>query len=156
MNLLAVAAVEVARRLVGQQHGRGVDECTGDGHALLLAARELRRLVVAPRRKAHHRQQLVGTLLNLRPGTAADEPRNADIFEGGEFGQQVVKLEDEADALVAETRQGLVAQRKDIRTVDFDPARVGTRQGTHNLQQRGLAGAAGPDDGHHLAAAHLE
>ena len=33
--------LEVARGFVGQQHRRRIDQRTGDGHALLLAARKL-------------------------------------------------------------------------------------------------------------------
>src|SRR5690606_22265636 len=40
--------VEVARRLVGEQDSRLVDERAGERDALLLAARKLRRIVVEP------------------------------------------------------------------------------------------------------------
>ena len=40
--------VEVAGRLVGEQHGPARDECTRNGDALLLATRELRRPVREP------------------------------------------------------------------------------------------------------------
>src|SRR5215203_6410944 len=45
-NLNRRAAVERASRLVGEKQARVVDEGAGDGDALLLAARELRRTVV--------------------------------------------------------------------------------------------------------------
>ena len=45
-HLDARARVEVARRLVGQQDRRAVDERTRDGDALLLSARELIRMVI--------------------------------------------------------------------------------------------------------------
>ena len=47
-DLLAGLRVEVAGRLVGDQQGAAVDQRPGDRHALLLAAGELRRLVVEP------------------------------------------------------------------------------------------------------------
>ena len=46
VQLFGRLRVEVARRLVGQDHGRLVDEGTRHGDALLLAARKLRGLVV--------------------------------------------------------------------------------------------------------------
>ena len=46
-DLVAVLGVEVARGLVGQDQVRLVDQRARHGHALLLAARELRREVVA-------------------------------------------------------------------------------------------------------------
>jgi hypothetical protein len=47
-DLLAGAGVEVAGRLVGQQHLRVADQGAGDGHPLLLAAGQLGRPVVQP------------------------------------------------------------------------------------------------------------
>src|SRR5881296_612060 len=52
-------AVEVPGRFVRQQQRRAVDERTGDGHALLLTARELRRDVVAPVPEAHARERFL-------------------------------------------------------------------------------------------------
>src|SRR6185295_4465399 len=52
-DLLAVARVEVAGRLVGVQDRRLADDRAGDRNALLLAARELRRVVLHPVRHAH-------------------------------------------------------------------------------------------------------
>ncbi len=49
----AVARVEVARRLVCEEDGRLVGEGARDGHALLLAARELRRVMVRAPRQLH-------------------------------------------------------------------------------------------------------
>src|SRR5512139_2427858 len=47
-DLRARLAVEIAGRLVGQDQGRIVEQGPGDGHALLLAARQLVGLVVGP------------------------------------------------------------------------------------------------------------
>ena len=51
--------VEVARRLVGEQHGRARDQRAGDRDALLLAAGQLGRLVVAALGQADAVQQRV-------------------------------------------------------------------------------------------------
>src|SRR5262245_32095432 len=47
-HLDARARVEVARGFIGQQQRWLVDERAGDGHALLLSARELIRVVIQP------------------------------------------------------------------------------------------------------------
>lgn len=67
-----------------------------------------------------------------------------------------MELENEADALVAELRQGPIAQARDIAAVDLHAAAVGTRQRADDLQKRGLTRAAGPHDGDHLALRHVE
>ena len=156
VDLVAVVRVEVARGFVGQQHGGRIDQRTGDGHALLLAARKLSGLVVAPRREAHHVEQFGGTAFDIGARTPADQPRNADVLESRELRKQVVELEHEADALVAELRQGPIAQGRDIAAVDLHAPAVGTRQRADDLQKRGLASAAGPHDGDHLALRHVE
>ena len=73
-HLAAGARVEVARRLVGEQHGRLGDERPGDGDALLLAAGELGRTVrqaVGEADRLDHRPppRLVGAA--TRPATWA-------------------------------------------------------------------------------------
>ena len=52
--------IEVARRLVGQQDGRFVDQRAGDGHALALAAGEFIGLVMNAVGQADLRQRLEG------------------------------------------------------------------------------------------------
>src|SRR6185437_6531107 len=47
-NLVAGVLVEVAGRLVGEQHSRLLDQRAGDRHALLLTAGQLRRQVPGP------------------------------------------------------------------------------------------------------------
>ena len=57
-HLDARAGVEVAGRLVGQQDRRVVDERPRDGHALLLAAGQLVRVMVRPLLQADRRRGL--------------------------------------------------------------------------------------------------
>ena len=59
-DFLAGAGIQVAGRLVGQQDRRMIDERAGDGHALLLPAGKLRRLVVEPLAQADAFQEQIG------------------------------------------------------------------------------------------------
>ena len=68
----------------------------------------------------------------------------------------MVELEDEADTFVAEAGQRLVAQREGVLSVDLDTARVGARKRADDLQQRGLARAAGADDRDDFAFGDVE
>ena len=47
-------------------------------------------------------EQLLGFLLCLGTFLAGDQSRNHHVFQRGEFGQKLMKLEHEADVLVAE------------------------------------------------------
>ena len=88
--------------------GRLVDQGAGDGHALPLAARELRRPVRRPRHQVHDLQRGDGAPAGLLGRHAGDQQRQLDVLDGGEDGQQVVELEDEAHAARAVLRLGVV------------------------------------------------
>jgi hypothetical protein len=64
-DLGAAVGVEVAGRLVGQDDLRLVDQGPGDGDALLLAARELGRLVVGSIGQADEAERLERGVLGL-------------------------------------------------------------------------------------------
>ena len=96
----AGGGVEVAGRLVGEQHGRLGDERAGDRDALLLAAGELRRLVVAALGEADALDQRVDRRASgLRPAIASG---SEDVLLRGQRRQQVEGLEDEADVAAAQ------------------------------------------------------
>ena len=86
--------VERAGGLVAEQHVRPLGDGAGDGHALLLAAGELRREVVHAVAEADQRQRLLG-----RHRVVGDLGDQGDVLARGEAGDQVVELEDEADVM---------------------------------------------------------
>ena len=95
--------VEVAGRLVGEQHGRPAHEGAGDGDALLLAARKLGRLVPEPVGQADRLDEfLEPTRVELAPG---DRQRQGDVLRRRQGRQEVERLEDEADLVAAQLRE---------------------------------------------------
>ena len=94
--------VEVAGGLVRQHQLRVAGERARDGHALLLAARELRRDVLHARGQADDLQRVGDALVALRGLHAAVAQRHVDVVVDVEVGHQVEALEDEADLLVAQ------------------------------------------------------
>ncbi len=108
-DLVAHLRVEVAGRLVGEQDPRPADDRPGDGDALLLAARELRREVVHPRAEADAIERRLGQLPPLGVRHAPVEQRNLHVVEHAQVADQVEDLEDEADLLVADRRQRAIA-----------------------------------------------
>ncbi len=110
-DLPPAARVEVASRLVGEEDRRVVGERPRDRHSLLLPAREARRAVpLALRLDPDLRQE------GARP--LAPPPRRAprqgegqgDILQRRQRGDEVERLEDEADPLAAEPIDGAPAQ----------------------------------------------
>ena len=93
--------IQVARGLVGQDQGRMRHQRASDRHALLLAARQLRRRVPGPVTEAHVIQRFLGALVALGRRHARIDQRQLDVLERRGPRQQVEILEHEADELVA-------------------------------------------------------
>jgi hypothetical protein len=109
-----VRAVERAGRLVGQHQLRIVDQRAGDGHALLLAAGKLRRMVVHALGQADLCEAFfcAGVALGKR-GTAIQQGQG-DIVQGGGARQQVEMLEHETELAVAHLRQFIAGELRDF------------------------------------------
>ena len=94
-HVVARRRVEVAGRLVREQHARARDERARDRDPLLLAARELRRPVPAAIGDPDRLEQLLEPLaLGL---AARDRQRQEHVLLRRQHRQQVEELEDEAD-----------------------------------------------------------
>ena len=101
-DLEAGARVERAGRLVGEDQQRLGDQRARDRHALLLAARELRRVVVrAVGQPDALRASLMRLLEPLLLGHARIEQRQLDVLDRRRAREQVELLEHEADVAVA-------------------------------------------------------
>ena len=81
-----------------------------------------------------------------------NEGRQHHILQGGELGQELVELKDEADVLISEAREGGIAQARHVGIGQGDGTLVGAQQSAHHLEQGGLAGTRSADDAHHFAA----
>ena len=138
-HLLGGVRVQVAGRLVGEQHGGPVHERARHGDALLLAAGELRRPVRQPVAQADRVDQLVEPLL---VGVAAGErQRQDDVLRGGQDRDEVERLEDEAQAVAPQPRQALVVEAGQLLPVDHDGARRRLVEPGEQVHQRRLPGA---------------
>jgi hypothetical protein len=138
-DLLGGLGVQVAGRLVGE-HDRGtVDQRSGDGHALLLAAGELGRAVREAVTQADGGDQRVEPLaVDLAAG---QRERQQDVLLGGEDRYEVEGLEDEAETIAAQPGAALVVERGDLLAVDDDRARGRAVEAGEQVHQRRLARA---------------
>ena len=101
-DLLAGGRVEVAGGLVGEQDRRLADQRAGDRDALPLAAGELVGPVVHAVREADRVERRLGAGAPLAAGEAAVDERQLHVRERRGARQELERLEDEADLLVAE------------------------------------------------------
>jgi len=142
--LAAGLVVEVAGRLVGAEDPRSVDEGSGQGDALLLAAGELQRVVVEPLAEADLPQQL--RRFAGAAAFSAELQRHQHVLDRGQRRDQLEALEDEADQLVAQGGAGVLVHR--FQGVAVEEHRAGSRvvEPGAKAEQGGLAAARGPDD----------
>ncbi len=150
-HALARGVVQRAGGLVAQQHRRLLGNGAGDGHALLLAARELRRKVIAPRQQAHAIQRLIHG-----HGRRGDVGHQRHVLGHREAGDEVVELEDEADVLAAIARERGFVGAAQAQRLEPQVARAGHVQPAQQVQQRGLAAARGAEHHQELAARDVE
>ena len=136
--------IEAGEGFVEQQQVGSRGQRTGQGHALLLAARELVRQAAFEAGKAEARQQSGHPGLALRPRPAR-EPE-ADVSGHREVGEEGEVLEDEAEAaLLRRQAAGIGPAQPHL------PGRRGVQAGDHP-QQGGLATARGAEQGAEAAA----
>jgi hypothetical protein len=150
------ASLLVESRLVGEHDRRRSHHRPGDRHALLLAAGELRRVVLHAVRHADALERLLHPLLALRRGHAAVGERQLDVLVHRQVADEVEGLEDEADLAVADARPVGHAQVGDRLRVER-VAPLGRRvEETEQREQRRLAAARGPGDRHELPVLDLQ
>ena len=97
--------VQIRCGLVRQNERRFRDHGAGHGNPLLLPSGQLRRTPIFKALKADLRKQLFHPLLAHLPRHALQEEGKFRIFQRREDRQQIVSLENEADALQTHTRQ---------------------------------------------------
>ena len=104
--------IEIAGWFVGQQQTRARGESAGDGDALLLAARQLARIMPRARGESDGGQGLGGARFGLVAPRQFE--RQGDIFERGESRHQMKMLKDDADLLAAQRRARVFVERREI------------------------------------------
>jgi hypothetical protein len=155
-HFLSALGVEIARGLVGEQQRGLSHQRAGDRDALALAPGKLRRMVAEAVREPDGRDQLEAALAALAPRRAAVEQRHFDVLEHGELRDQVEGLEDESDRPVADPRQAIVIQPRDVLAVEHVASARGAVETPEDVHQRGLARARCADDAHEFAAPDLQ
>jgi hypothetical protein len=135
-DFLAGGAIEVAGRLVGENHRRLHDRCAGDGHALALSARELVRAVVGAVFEAVVAQGPRHALGALGGRDAGENHRQGDVLGGGQAWHQVEALEDETDALAAYPRLLFRREGGNVAALQMVGAGVGPVEQAEEVEQR--------------------
>lgn len=145
-------SVEIAGRFVGEHEERLVGERARDGDTLLLATRQALGIVIHP----------VGEtdLIEQATGRAGIEPvqfeRQAHVLADGQRGQEIEGLVDEPHVPAPEQRTFPLVHRGEIPAGNDDATAIGRVDATDDVEERGLARAAAPDERDALARPRLE
>ena len=157
-HLGAGLRVELTGRLVGEQSARLVRQRARDRHALLLAARQLRRPM---RRAARRARRTPAARARASPARAARHlrlgHRQLDVLDRRQRRHQIEALKDETDVQQPKARRRRVAHLIDARRRRSSPCpRVGRSMPPIEIEQRRLAAAGRADDRDVVAARDLE
>ena len=110
----------------------------------------------AARRESHPVQHLGRLRLRIRARGAADEERHGDVFDGGEFRQQVMELIHEAERAIPNLPPPRLAEACEWLAADGDLAGGGRIQSAEEMEQRALARSGSAHDRDPLARGHVE
>ena len=134
---LGVLRVQVAGRLVGQDHARAVGQGAGDGDALALAAGQLVGPLAGHAGQAQIGQQRRGTGAHRRLVQGAQPAhRDQHIAQRGELRQQEVELEHEAQPGQAQRRQRRAIQPRGVPPLQEHRAAGRPVEQAQQVQQR--------------------
>src|SRR5205823_6150281 len=141
------SAVEIARRLVGEEQPRLGDERSRDRNSLLLPAGQLARLVVEPVAETdtfeRARRELFRVFLRAR---AVIEQWQLDVVQRGRTSQQIEALKDEAELLISYIRELILAQPLYADAIERIGALSRDIEAAENVHQRRLSGAGRAHD----------
>ena len=145
-HLLAGFVVQRAGGFIAQQDLRVFGQCAGDGNALLLTARKLRREVVFAVRQTDLLQYGIGV-----QRVTADLGRKLNIFARSQVLHQIVKLEHKTDIVAAVGGQAFFVKAADSLAVQQNGALVTGIHAAQHIEHGGFARARGAQDHAELA-----
>jgi hypothetical protein len=136
----AVFGIEVAGGFVGEEDIGIVDKGAGDGGALLFAPGEFGGEMVKAVAEADFFEGIGGGVCGA---FQADHGGEANIFEGGEFGEEEVILKDVAHVTIAQAGEAGAGAVIDGGAVEEDAPGLGFLQASKGIEEGGFPGAGG-------------
>ena len=143
-DFIGAFAVEVAGRFVAEKEGWVGDDGAGNGDTLFLSAGELAGIVVHALGETDDAESGFDVLAAFGLGELGEQQRQLDVLKGGEHGNQVVHLEDEADVARAPLGELAGGHVGDFVAGDGDAAGVGTSRPPSKLSKVVLPEPLGP------------
>ena len=155
-DLLAVDAVEIAGRFVGEKNCGAIDEGTGDGAALLFATGEFGRTVTAACGETNVFEcglDAGGAVVAIDFGQAKGK---LYVFGEGHAGEEIERLEDHADGVAAVAGEFDGVDGREVAATDVDGAGGGAVKSGQEIEKGGLAGAGAAEKCDEFGGADFE
>jgi hypothetical protein len=149
-HLYADLRVERGERLVHQQYLGLEDQGPGDGHALLLAAGELARVLLLVAVQREEGEEFRDLFLDGPVRDLAEPQPEGEVLEHGHVRPEVVALEHHG------RRPLLGRQLRDVLPAQDHLPPVRVQESAHGAEDGGLAAARRPQEGDELGLGHLE
>ena len=102
VKFLLIMGIQISRWFISKDNGRIVNQRPRNSNSLFFATRKLRRFMIEPIGQFKELEQFSCTDFHLFPVSSGNVSRNADILEGGEFREEVVKLKDKTNFPIPE------------------------------------------------------
>ena len=150
------ASVQIARRFICKQQLRLRDECACQRQTLLFAARQFARAMMRTLLQSDLAQPAGSFGRCRRKRLPSGQERHGDVFEGGEFGEQVVELPHIADFAITKVGGGVFGQRMHLGICAVYGTRRRPIKSRQDVQQGAFSGTRLAHDGQHLALAYLK
>ena len=154
-DVVRIARIEIARRLVGKEHARIINECPSDSDTLLLAPRKLARRIESAIGETEQTESFPRAFEARSAGRAIRhrvEQRQGDVFDRAGAGQQVEALKDETKPFTSQLRELGLAELRHVDTLEGVATAGRPIEAAEDRHQGGLARSGRPHDGDKLAA----
>ena len=151
-ELGGVARVEIGGGLVGEDERGAMDDGASDGDALALAAGEEIGAMMGAGGEADVFESFGDAAAAFERWRSLNEKRVLDIFGGGEDGDEIEGLKDEADLFAAEQGGFGRGEAGGVDAFNQDAAGGGLVDAADEVEEGGFAAAAGAGDGEKIAA----
>ena len=149
-DLHAGLRIQSTRRLIGQKDLGVVYECARNRNTLALSARKLVGALIIFSGKTNAVKRILRPSAALISGNARDRQCELHVFENGLMGDQVIALEDKANAMVTVNVPISVLKGARASSADGKIARRIVIQSSDDVQQRGLSASGGAEDRNEL------
>lgn len=153
-NLTPGLGIEIAGRLIGDQHQRRRCKGAGNGNPLLFSTGQLPRIVAKALSEPHGRQFTFGDLEGI--AHVCQFEWNGNVLQRRHVGNQVKGLKDDADIAPAEIGKRIFGKRMKRFTGYVDFAFVQAFKTGEDHKERRLAGSRRADDADCFASIDLQ